>query len=44
MMSDLRISDDLLNLLSHVAKQENRPVDEVVESALRRYATAHSFP
>jgi hypothetical protein len=40
----VKISSELLRLLNSVAEQENRLVDDVVESVLRRYAIAHQFP
>ena len=43
-MSDLNISDALFMMLNDVARRENLPVDEVVESVLFRYALAHRFP
>ena len=43
-MTDFTIPDDLAVLLSDLARRENRPIEEIVELALRRYAIAHRFP
>ena len=43
-MTDFSIPDDLADLLDSIAQSENRPVDEVVESVLRRYAITRRFP
>ncbi|MFN8565581.1 MAG: ribbon-helix-helix protein, CopG family [Anaerolineae bacterium] len=43
-MTDFTIPDDLAELLNDVARRENRPVDEIVEEALKQYAEEHLPP
>src|SRR5579871_753225 len=40
-MTDFTIPDDLAEQLENIAQRENRPLDEVVEAALRSYAEEH---
>ena|SRR4051794_2113257 len=40
-MTDFTIPDELAEQLENIAQRENRPLDDVVEEALRHYADEH---
>lgn len=42
-MTTIEIDKELYRLLETIARDENRSVDEIVQSSLKQYVFAHSF-